>query len=429
MSTQHLPDGSEFLLRMVYSTREKQGVMVLVVVSCISLVAIVTLLSLIFLSAFNTRISLDEHLFVRTHVAAYFISLLFCDLLLSIGSVANARWINHMAVEFGSICVLQGILKQASDIGTAFWTVVIAMHTFCLLFLELKLRTFVLWTTLVGGWSAIAALVLLGPATLNTGRRGPFYGISGYWCWISPHHRTERLTLDYMIMFLAAFFSLVLYTLIFLRLRGNVVRKGWHVHFRRTGTADWQGRKFADDQTMAVARHMLLYPLAYIALVLPIASSRFATFVGHNVPFEATIFADVVFQLSGLVNVVLFTTTRRILPPVSRTREPPSSADGHGGDPYHQATHIQPDVKMNNSSRPPSLDRSSPGSSSSQHADAQRTRKEKSRPPDIIISRTSVESMYSVYEEDEVRNAKRSALQPQLSSQWSPDGSPQRRYV
>jgi hypothetical protein len=67
MSTQHLPDGSELLLRMVYSAREKQGVIVrfvlrndiqetltlrqaLVVVSCISLVAIVTLLSVISVS-------------------------------------------------------------------------------------------------------------------------------------------------------------------------------------------------------------------------------------------------------------------------------------------------------------------------------------------------------------------------------------------
>jgi hypothetical protein len=62
MSTQTLPDGSELLLRVVYSTRERQGVIVcpffvtywgkmltpcqaLVVVSCISLVAVVALLS------------------------------------------------------------------------------------------------------------------------------------------------------------------------------------------------------------------------------------------------------------------------------------------------------------------------------------------------------------------------------------------------
>jgi hypothetical protein len=62
-------------------------------------------------------------------------------------------------------------------------------------------------------------------------------------------------------MFLAAFFSLLLYTLIFLRLRGNVVRSGWRVRFRRTSEGDtenWRGRKFPEDQAMAIAKQMLL---------------------------------------------------------------------------------------------------------------------------------------------------------------------------
>jgi len=62
-------------------------------------------------------------------------------------------------------------------------------------------------------------------------------------------------------MFLAAFFSFVLYILIFLRLRGNAVRNGWRVRFRRTSaitTENWRGRKFADDQAMVIARQMLL---------------------------------------------------------------------------------------------------------------------------------------------------------------------------
>jgi len=424
---------------MVYSTREKQGVTALVVVSCISLVAIVMLLSVISFSAFNTRTSLDEHLFVRTHVAAYFISLLLCDLLQSTGSILNVRWINYMAVEVGNVCVLQGVLKQASDIGTAFWTLVIAVHTFCLLFLELKLRTFALWTTLVGGWSAVITLVLLGPATLTTDKRGPFFGISGYWCWISPHYKTEHIALDYMLMLLAAFFSFVLCSLVFLRLRGNVVPNGWFLDFRRGSEAgaNWR-RMVADDQAMVIARQMLFYPIAYIILVLPVTCSRFASWTGHKVPFEVTIFTDVVFLLSGLVNAVLFATTPRLLRPqsmrfdrwhISRPRELATTVDGHGGDPYYQAaSHVQPESKTN-LSRPSSYssaDVSIVGSSSSQDADVKRTRREKSRPPDIIISRDSIESMYSVHEE-EVRNVKRGPLQPQLSSQWSPDGSPQRR--
>jgi hypothetical protein len=118
MSTQHLPDGSELLLRMVYSSREKQGVTVrpsffvttsvninissgschcVMYISggnCHAFICYFCTSPLVIsrhwdiyvhfqFSAFNTRTSLDEHLFVRTHVAAYFISLLLCDLLQS----------------------------------------------------------------------------------------------------------------------------------------------------------------------------------------------------------------------------------------------------------------------------------------------------------------------------------------------------------
>jgi len=435
MSTQTLPDGSELLLRVVYSTRERQGVIALVVVSCISLVAVVALLSALSLSSLNTRTSLDKHLFVRTHVAAYFICLLLCDLLQAMGSIINVRWINRMGVESGNICILQGVLKQASDIGTAFWTLVIAIHTFCLLFLELKLRTFVLWVTLIGGWSTITTLVLIGPVAVGGDQLVPFFGISGYWCWISPRYKTERITLDYLIMFLAAFFSLLLYTLIFLRLRGNVVRSGWRVRFRRTSEGDtenWRGRKFPEDQAMAIAKQMLLYPLAYIVLVLPIASARFAYWAGSKVPFEVTIFADFVFLLSGLANVILFTTTRRILPrqsirfdrwSVTRLRDLPPTPDGHGGDPQ-----AQPEVRMNLPTHI-SQDGISIKTSPSYHTDGSQTRKDKSRPPDIIIRRDSVESMYSVYDDEEAQDGKHMTIPQRVSSRWSPDGFPQRQIA
>lgn len=75
--------------------------------------------------------------------------------------------------------------------------------------------------------------------------------------------------------------------------------------------------------------------MAYTVLLLPIAACRFAEWSGHQVPFGATIFrfavsfvaqtvwylsyndltySDSVFLLSGFVNVVLFLTTRRVLP-------------------------------------------------------------------------------------------------------------------
>jgi hypothetical protein len=112
----------------------------------------------------------------------------------------------------------------------------------------------------------------------------------------------------------------MLYSLVFLRLRGNIIVIGWYVAFRRASNvknAPWRGLDFTDNRMMIIARQMLLYPVAYTIIILPIATARFTAFSGHDVPFEATIFCDTVFLLSGTVNVILFTSTRRILPPES----------------------------------------------------------------------------------------------------------------
>lgn len=120
--------------------------------------------------------------------------------------------------------------------------------------------------------------------------------------------------MDYMIMFMSAGFAFVFYSLVFLRMRGNIVVSGWYMRFRFNRNSHWRGRDFAGDSAVAVARQMLLYPIAYSIIILPIAAARFSEWSGHNVPFGVTIFSDVVFLLSGFVNVTLFTTTRRLLP-------------------------------------------------------------------------------------------------------------------
>jgi len=346
-----LPDGSNFLLRVPYTPKDKNGVTVLIVASCLSLTAIVGLLVAISISAFNTRKSTDRHLFVRTHVAAYFVSMLITDILQSIGSIMSARWVRLMMVHAGPYCAAQGVIKQAADIGSSIWVLVIGIHTFCQLFLQMQIRPYVLWSTLVFVWSGIFTILLIGPAGLNTERRGPFYGISGYWCWIADNYPTERLTLDYMIMFLCTFLIFILYTLVFLRLRGNIIVDGWNIRIRSRSVSSanpWRGRDFDDNKVLGIARQMLLYPVAYTVLILPIAAARFSTWGGRKVPFEITIFCDTIFLLAGLVNVVLFITTRPVLPPqsisISRPRLLDSSlAVDAGADAYKRDA--SPDIE------------------------------------------------------------------------------------
>ncbi|KZP18679.1 hypothetical protein FIBSPDRAFT_1045985 [Athelia psychrophila] len=313
-------DGGVQVASQPYTPSDARGVSLLIAASVLSLSAVVSLLGAIGLSAFNTRKSKDKNLFVRTHVAALFVSLLCCDALQAVGSIMSAKWINAKVAYIGHFCTAQGVIKQIADVGAAIFAFVIAMHTFWLLFLRWNISNRVLRITLILSWSALVGVVVSGPATFDGTSRGPFYGISGYWCWITDAYDPERLTLDYLFMFLSALFSFILYTLVFLRLRGNIVISGSYIGFRiKHKSSGWRRSDSADTQMMAVAKQMLLYPVAYTLIILPIAAARFSSFGGRQVPFAVTIFCDTVYQLSGVINVILFTTTRRVLPPNSIT--------------------------------------------------------------------------------------------------------------
>ena len=273
------------------------------------------------MSAIRSIRSPDEHKFIRTHVAAYFFSLLLCDLAQGIGALLNTRWIAQGGLEVGSFCTAQAVIKQTGNVGTALWSFVIAVHTFDVLFLRWHIADYVCYGTLVGVWAFLGFIVILGPAVVESRARGPFYGITGYWCWITAAYPVERYGLEYLFMFASAGLSFILYFLVFLRLRGNVSVSGWHIRFHHVQNGPGQdysnnglfhdGRR--DPHLMQVARQMLWYPVAYTILVLPIAAARFSAFNGKSVPLAVTIFTSSIFMLSGFVNAILFTATRRVI--------------------------------------------------------------------------------------------------------------------
>lgn len=140
-----------------------------------------------------------------------------------------------------------------------------------------------------------------------------------------------------------------------------------------------------------------------------------------------------VFLLSGLVNVVLFTITRHVLPveslrigswSISRPADTPPDADDNVTDPYQHTRQTRHSRNVSNAS--------SEGSTVV-GSDESIKQPRKARPADIIIRRESIESMYSVYDEVEEipppPQVHRNALQPlPKSAIWSSDGSVQRRW-
>jgi len=402
-ATYRLPDGEKLLTFVPYSSAEKHGVTILVVISLISLLTVTALLIALALSFLTSRTSLEKHLFVRTHVAAYFVSLLLCDLVQALGSITSIRWISAMGISLGPLCALQGALKQTADIGIALWQMVIAGHTFCLLFLELQVRQFVLWVMMIGGWSFVGALVILGPATADETKKGPFYGIVGGWCLISPVYKVERITLDYLIMFLAAFVSTVLYVLIFLRLRGKIRR--------RRSTAQSPTDSAKSSQADAIAKQMVLYPLVYVIIIIPTACTQFATWAGSQVPVAATVFCSAIFHLSGVLNSTIFFIALRRMPAETINLKLGRWTITSGGKFSHSEDTLEAGKDRSSTQNRPT----SQASNTSRETSIA-SKRNKSRPPDIIVTRDSFESMYSVYEEPQQEQ------QHPPAAQWSPDG-------
>jgi len=55
---------------------------------------------------------------------------------------------------------------------------------------------------------------------------------------------------------------------------------------------------------------MLLYPLSYSLVVLPLSIARWLQFGHHHVPSAVTFFVVSMFYLSGAINVILFLVIR-----------------------------------------------------------------------------------------------------------------------
>jgi len=137
-------------------------------------------------------------------------------------------------------------------------------------------------------------------------------------------------------------------------------------------------------KTAHFARKMLLYPVAYIFVVLPLIIAQFASWTGNKVSFGVTTFCMAIFFLSGSVNVLLFIIIRPMLPP------------GSWRIGYRSLSPDQPPNRPESSFQVAGHKRTSSGSSTDTVVDI--SRKTKLRPPDIIITRDSIDSVYSIYD-------------------------------
>ncbi|KAF8313496.1 hypothetical protein DL93DRAFT_2114128 [Clavulina sp. PMI_390] len=302
---------------VLYSSSQAGGIIVIIVAAVISLAALLGLL--VGLLVVHTRPEFNntaEYLFLQSNFGIYFISLLYANAIAAIGSIMNARWVGNKAIQEGAYCSAQGAVKNIGNVATALWTLVIAVHVFNLLFLRHQTKRLAAIFVTIATWSAVLTIDIFGPAVLQKQELGAFFGIAGYWCWITDQYPLSRVGVEYFWFFFGGAMSFILYVLVFLRLRGNIVfpegsRLPRFIWVPRAKAWKLQMNRDAIDAHMVdSAKQMIWFPVAYTIIIIPIALGRFI----HDSPLGYVVFADSIFMLTGVINVVVFMSIRRVLP-------------------------------------------------------------------------------------------------------------------
>ncbi|KAL6305957.1 hypothetical protein BKA93DRAFT_189530 [Sparassis latifolia] len=301
--------GRDVLPAMIYGASEHAGISSLVVAGGISGLAV--LFTFVAMAVRSPK-------FGNIHVIPYFISLLVANVVQAIATALSGKWVITGTVEDSTYCSIQGVLKNGGNFGMALWSFAMSVHVFVLLFLRKDMSNRLCALSLVVGWTLVGLVVAVGPLGIQTADRGPYFGPSGYWCWITVSYPREQFFMEYFYEFLSAGLSFILYTIVLLRVRGNLILVGgkWSLRFVPRGER-WQlalRRDNTDSSMMQVAARMVWHPVAYTVLILPVTVSRFVAFGGREVPFWATIVSDFIFNLQGVANVILLVSTRRLIP-------------------------------------------------------------------------------------------------------------------
>ncbi|KAF5392381.1 hypothetical protein D9757_001500 [Collybiopsis confluens] len=113
-------------------------------------------------------------------------------------------------------------VMQLGNVSTAYFTVAIAFHTFNSLVLRKRQSVYVYGPTILVGWTVSLALALI-PLIPSM---GAVYGPSGLACGVRASLPRHMFFFHLLPIFAAAALSAILYTLIFLVLRGMIAIKG-----------------------------------------------------------------------------------------------------------------------------------------------------------------------------------------------------------
>ncbi|WEW56776.1 hypothetical protein PRK78_002229 [Emydomyces testavorans] len=227
-------------------------------------------------------------------------NLLIADFQEALGFLLSLEWVARNSLSNESrMCPIQGWLLQIGDPSSGIFVMAIAIHTFVIVVLGRKMSHRVFVSFVVGLWAFCLLLVVI-PTAMH-GRKT--FSPSGAWCWIDEDYEVARFWGHYFWIFIAEFGSIAIYSILFFYLR------------RQVSASPLMGHRQKEHlrRLRRVTGYMVLYPLAYIILSLPLAAGRMAMAGGTRLSVAYLSVAGALISSSGFVDVVMYALTRRAL--------------------------------------------------------------------------------------------------------------------
>jgi len=273
----------------------------------ISLVAVLIVFILIYRNA-----SRNGKL-IRHPTDIYMLSLFSFDLIAAVSKAIYIKWIREGKVYTGHFCTVQGAVQQLGDTGSALATLAIAIYTFVtILWGPRRHHYFIAYAAVSLTWLFIVLFITIS-VTHNT-RGSNFFDMPvGYWCWIGNRYKAEQYVGQYLWIWITMFMSFLTYTPLFFWARGNITVSTTHwwkfkVHNDSDAVPD-----IDPDGRKRRSINMIVYPLVFGGLALPLSIVRWGSDFGRHPMPTATFAAEFIYSLSGALNVLLFLFTRSAL--------------------------------------------------------------------------------------------------------------------
>lgn len=128
---------------------------------------------------------------------------------------------------------------------------------------------------------------------------------------MTTKHPVLRLWTHYFWIFAAQFFTIFLYAIMFVQLRRRIAESAI------LGSSHTESLR----RLNRVVAYMVIYPIVYTVLSLPLAAGRMASQNGHTPSIPYFCVAGAMMTLSGICDTLLYTLTRKsvVLESESRT--------------------------------------------------------------------------------------------------------------